>query len=110
MEITVERNDDRSVVGVSGPVGPPNTAELSSTLLKAAAEQPEAVVCDLTGATADRFAIPMFLRVSDELRAWPSSPLVLVAPDADLRLALERLGVPRRLPVVRSRAQVRDAL
>jgi anti-anti-sigma regulatory factor len=109
VQITVEQNAECPVVDVSGRLDVPAAGLLRTALLKAAAEQPEAVLCDLTRARADRLALPVFLTVADELRAWPSCPLVLVAPD-ELRAALERLGIERRLVVVASRVDAARAL
>lgn len=110
MKITVEQNGERPVVDVSGRLDVPGAGLLRTALLKAAAEQPDAVLCDLTGARADQLALPVFLTVADELQAWPSCPLVLVVPDDELRGALERLGIDRRLVVVPSRADAGRSL
>jgi anti-anti-sigma regulatory factor len=110
MEITVEQDDDRPVVTVDGLLDARSAGQLRTALLKAAAEQPEAVLCDLTGARAEQLALPVFLTVAHEIGAWPSCPLVLVVPDEALRTALELLGIDRRMVVVPLRAQAGPAL
>ncbi|HYJ75004.1 MAG TPA: ATP-binding protein [Kineosporiaceae bacterium] len=110
MEITVEHYGERPVVDVAGRLDAAAAGPLRTALLEAAAEQPEAVLCDLTGASADPLALPVFLTVADELQAWPSCSLVLVVPDGGLRGALERLGVGRRVVIARSRRDAAQAL
>src|SRR4051794_3602276 len=110
MDITVEQDDERPVVDAGGLLDLRAAPQLRMALLKAAAEQPEAVVCDLTGARAQQLALPVFLTVADEIGAWPSCPVVLVVPDEGLRTALELLGIDRRMVVVRLRADAGPAL
>jgi anti-sigma regulatory factor (Ser/Thr protein kinase) len=110
MEIRVEHDDDRPVVAASGLLDLAAAGRLRIALLKAAAEQPEAVVCDLTDVRAEQLALPVFLTVADEVGAWPSCPVALVVSDPALRGALELLGVERRMVVVRFRADARPAL
>jgi anti-sigma regulatory factor (Ser/Thr protein kinase)/anti-anti-sigma regulatory factor len=110
VEITVGQHGDRPVVDVSGVLDVAAAGQLRAALLKAAADQPEAVLCDLTHVRAERLALPVFLNAADEIRAWPSCPLVLVVPGEALRAALERLGVDRRVLVVRSAGDVDAAL
>lgn len=110
MEITLEPHVDRPVVGASGLLDLAAAGLLRIALLKAAAEQPEALVCDLTGARAEQLALSVFLTVADEVGAWPSCPVVLVVPDDALRAALELLGIDRRMVVVRLRADAGPAL
>src|SRR3954464_12668665 len=98
MRISVEQDDDRPVVGVSGLLDLPAAARLRIALLKAAAEQPEAVICDLTGVRAQQLALSVFLTVADEVGSWPSCPVVLVVPDHSLRSAL-LAPAPRTAPL-----------
>jgi CBS domain-containing protein len=110
MDITVEQDDERPVVDAVGLLDLLAAGPLRISLLKAAAEQPEAVVCDLTRARAEQLALSVFLSVADEIEAWPSCPVVLVVPDEALRSALERMGIDRRMVIVRLRADAGPAL
>jgi hypothetical protein len=56
------------------------------SLLKAAAEQPEAVVCDLRDVTADETSLTVLLAVADQLACWPASPIVALASNPRLIL------------------------
>src|SRR4051794_423460 len=110
MEITLEQNEDRPVVCASGLLDLSAAGRLRIALLKASAEQPEAVVCGLTGVRAEQLALSLFPAGPDEVGAWPSCPVVLVPPDGPLRDALGLLGIDRRMVVARLRAEAGRAL
>jgi hypothetical protein len=110
MQVTVARRDGCLVVGASGLLDVAAAGDLRAALLKAAAEQPELIVCDLRDVAAQAPALTVLHAVADQVARWPSCPLVVLAPDASLRGLLERVGISWRLPVVSSWAQVHDAL
>jgi anti-sigma regulatory factor (Ser/Thr protein kinase) len=110
MKITVDDLSGNPRVGAVGWLDPGGAADLSTALLKAAADNPEAVICDLGGLVSDAAGLTVLLSVADKIARWPSCPIIVVAPAERLRLALAGLGVDRRLPVVESLALVPSAL
>jgi hypothetical protein len=87
-------------VRATGDLSLRTVADLRDALLKAAAEQPRGLVCDLTGVTATREALTILHVVADQVANWPASPMAVVASDETLLEQLRRLGLRRRLPVV----------
>src|SRR3954469_18963040 len=83
---------------------------LRDALLKAAAEQPRGLVCDLRDVRATRESLTLLHVVADQVADWPSSPLAVVARDEVLLDQLGLLGLRRRLPVVPDLDQVSAAL
>ena len=110
MKITVDDLSGNPRVGAVGWLDPGGAADLSTALLKAAADNPEAVICDLGGLVSDAAGLTVLLSVSDKIARWPSCPIIVVAPAERMRLALAGLGIDRRLPVVESLALVPSAL
>ena len=100
MEITLTEGPGHLLVRARGCLSLRTVTELRDTLLKAAAEQPRGVVCDLREVTAGPVSLTVLHVVADQVAEWPGTPLVLVADDHALTDHLERLGLLRRLPVV----------
>jgi anti-sigma regulatory factor (Ser/Thr protein kinase)/anti-anti-sigma regulatory factor len=76
--------DRRSAYTLVRPVGDldlAGSALVRTTLLKALADQPEAILVDLSGVlTADLGTLSVFLAVGREAARWPAIPLLLCAP------------------------------
>ena len=106
---TRERHGD-AVVRVRGAVGRPDVPDLREALLKAAAGQPAAVLCDLRGAVVERNALTILLTVADQLDEWPGCSLAVLAADPVLRRSLAAVGVTRRVPVAATVAEAGEAL
>src|SRR3712207_549234 len=79
VEITVEEGAGYLAVHVRGLLSLRTATELRDVLLKAAAEQPRGLVCDLTEAAATREGLTVLHVVADRVADWPSSPIALVA-------------------------------
>jgi anti-sigma regulatory factor (Ser/Thr protein kinase) len=88
-----------SAVVLDGRLSAGNATLLRDAMLKAAAEQPDALVCDLRGAQADTSALTVLLVVADRIQDWPTMPLVALCDSEDLRDRLTRVGVARRVPI-----------
>ena len=84
--------------------------DLRDALLKAAAEQPRGLVCDLRNVRATRESLTILHVVADQVADWPASPLAIVARDQVLLDQLGLLGLRRRLPVVPDLDQASAAL
>jgi hypothetical protein len=111
--VTVQLLSSGALVNVRGPFGPV-AAPARRAVLQALAEEPTAVVCDLSGVTesADPDAVALVGSLGAQVRHWPGTPVGVVCPSADLRRRLLRhrdgqhlvLG-PRRAAVLSHLAQ-----
>ena len=110
MEITLTEGPGHLLVRAQGCLSLGTVSELRDTLLKAAAEQPRGVVCDLRDVSAGPLSLTVLHEVADQVAEWPGTPLVLVADDVALTDRLARLGLDRRLPVVADPAAAAAAL
>lgn len=91
------------VVRPRGRLSAEMAPRLRLELLKAAADEPRMVVCDLTRGVADAVALEVLHPVAQTLKVWPACPLVVVSPDdGDVRTTL---GQVTGLVVVRDLAQ-----
>jgi hypothetical protein len=82
------RGEVEVVAGVGGLVD--LVADLRRAVLVALAEDPRAVVCDLTGVTdgSDADARLLVETIGQQVRDWPAVPVALPCPNADLRQRL----------------------
>jgi anti-sigma regulatory factor (Ser/Thr protein kinase) len=99
--VACEVRDDgrRLIAALSGPLGLNDVADLRVRLLKCLAEQPEALLIDLSRMTlADPLALHVFVAVRRQASRWPGIPLLLCAAEPytgnQLRSAAYR-SVPR---------------
>lgn len=88
------------IVRVVGPLTTTTSAQLGDHLLRAAAEQPATLVCDLRHALATPAALSVLVTVLDQVAVWPACPLILIADDDTIRAQLHDLGLDRRATVV----------
>jgi anti-sigma regulatory factor (Ser/Thr protein kinase) len=100
VDTTVVEGPGYLAVRVRGLLSLRTATELRDVLLKAAAEQPRGLVCDLSEAAATREGLTALHVVADQVANWPSSPMALVASSPDQLHQLDVLGLLRRLPVV----------
>ena len=110
MQITVSGRQEYLLVTARGLLDVRTAPDLRLGLLKAAAEQPEAIVCDLRDVVANATALTVLLAVADQVARWPSSPVVVLATNRHLTDLLEGIGVPWRWPTVTSFEDVPAAL
>jgi anti-sigma regulatory factor (Ser/Thr protein kinase) len=110
VDITVEQGAGYLAARVRGLLSLGTATDLRDVLLKAAAEQPRGLVCDLSEAAATREGLTVLHVVADQVADWPSSPMALVASAPPLLDQLDRLGVGCRMPVVADLAQAAAAL
>ncbi len=100
VEIEVVEGHRYLVVRPHGLLSLSTATSLRDVLLKAAAEEPRGLVCDLSLAGATREGLTVLHVVADQVADWPASPMVVVACDPVVVRHLERLGLLRRLAVV----------
>lgn len=99
VDCTVSADGNRLVAALTGTLGLGAVAELRERLLKCLAEQPEAVLVDLSGLTvSDPLALAVFIAVRRQAARWPGIPMLLCAPSAATRVALDGAAY-RSMPV-----------
>ncbi len=95
-----------TVVRFGGPLELASAAIAWNLLVKVLAEQPDALVVDLSSITIDDPQVLLvFGALARRAGVWPGVPVILVAPDADLRLALHHHAVDRQLAVCAGRGE-----
>ena len=110
METRISEGAGYLVVRAEGDLSLRTVPDLRDALLKASAEQPRGLVCDLRTVRATRESLTILHVVADQVADWPSSPLAIVATAQPLLDQLGRLGLRRRLPVVPDLDQAAAAL
>ena len=104
MRVTTTERPGYTLVSPSGVLSRRTVGDLRDGMLKAAAEQPDAVVCDLREVVVDQAALTMLLLVAEQLEQWPVCAFGVVAAEPSLRSALAALGRitagPRWAPAV----------
>jgi len=110
MEIRISEGAGYLAVRAIGDLSLRTVPDLRDALLKAAAEQPRGLICDLRDVRATRESLTILHVVADQVADWPASPLAVVACDQVLLDQLGLLGLRRRLPVVPDLDQASAAL
>ena len=101
MSVDCSVSDDgrRLIAGLSGVLGLADVADVRVRLLKCLAEQPEALLVDLSRMTvSDPLALAVFVAVRRQAARWPGIPLLLCAPEPFTGAAL-RQAAYRSLPL-----------
>ncbi|BCJ56385.1 hypothetical protein Asp14428_78600 [Actinoplanes sp. NBRC 14428] len=89
----------RLSVALCGDLGLPEVASLRARLLKSLAEQPDALLIDLSNLTVrEPLALAVFSTLSRQAARWPGIPVLMCAPRPDARRTLT-LAAYKRLPV-----------
>ncbi len=102
VDCTVHDDGQRLIASLSGDLGLGEIAELRIRLLKCLAEQPEALLLDLSRMTlSDPLALGVFGAVRRQAARWPGIPMLLCAPEPNTRSQL-RGAAYRSLPVFAS--------
>ena len=88
---TVDDTDGAAVVVVGGRLDLPGTPRLRTALLKCLAEQPEALLVDLSAMeVGDTTALSVFTAVARQATVWPGTPVLLCAPRPAVAAMLDR--------------------
>ncbi|MEV0897430.1 ATP-binding protein [Actinoplanes sp. NPDC049802] len=109
MTIRCEMRDDGPdvVVAVAGELGLPDTVPLRNRLLKCLAEQPGALLLDLSGLRVNQpLAVAVFFAVLRQAAHWPGTPVLLCGPPPATRELL-LTGAHQRLPLFGGLAEAR---
>lgn len=104
---TVERRDGLAVVDLRGCLDLRCTFQLRLTLLKCLADQPRALLVDLSAMELrEPTALAVFTAVTSQAARWPGTPVLLCGPAPGIRQLLER----RRYGRLSLHRSVRDAV
>ncbi len=94
-----------AVVDVAGHLDVATAPEVRAVLYKTLADQPSAIVVDVTGLTADDVALTMFAAVARSAAAWPGCAILLCGARAELRARLRAMAIDRAVVVYPTRAE-----
>ncbi|GAA4436224.1 STAS domain-containing protein [Phytohabitans houttuyneae] len=87
-----------AVLRVDGQLTLRTATQLRRALLKCLAEQPIAILVDVSGLTVeDDMSVTAFMASARHAAAWPGVPLLICAPSPGMRAALRRLRADRHL-------------
>jgi anti-anti-sigma factor len=101
--LTAWPRDECTVVTVHGQLDAAGAPTLQGVLLKAVAEQPSAVVCDLRQASyVDAVTLTLFPTVARYAATWSETPVALCASHPALLGQIQRLAIDRWMTVVTS--------
>jgi anti-sigma regulatory factor (Ser/Thr protein kinase)/anti-anti-sigma regulatory factor len=82
IDCSVRDDGRRLIAAVTGDLGLADVAGLRIRLLKCLAEQPEALLIDLSRMTlSDPLALAVFVAVRRQAARWPGIPMLLCAPE-----------------------------
>jgi len=99
VDCAVHDDGRRLIAALVGDLGLGEVADLRVSLLKCLAEQPEALLIDLSRMTlSDPLALAVFRAVRRQAARWPGIPLLLCAPEPYAGTQL-RSATYRSLPV-----------
>jgi len=104
VEIEQSTRDGCTVLALRGRLDRAAAPRLQQVLGKRLAQQPVAVICELSGLDAmDPDCAGLFtVAAHHPSSSWPDTPLLLCGPRPAVAEALARLGVPRFVPVYSS--------
>jgi hypothetical protein len=101
VQCLIDDHQPYAVARVVGVLDVKGAVAVRSALIKCLAEQPEAVLVDLSGMRlGEPRALSIFFAVARQAATWPAVPLVLCAPPADAADFLRRVAGDRRMPVL----------
>ncbi|MEV6300369.1 ATP-binding protein [Actinoplanes sp. NPDC051861] len=99
-----------TTVAVTGRLRLADAAPMRETLLKCLAEQPGALLIDLSGLDVEQpLALAVFTAVLHQAARWPGTPVLLCAPPPATREHLVT-GAYQRMPLFDTLARARDHL
>lgn len=108
VQCLIDDHQAYAVARVVGVLDVKGAVAVRSALFRCLAEQPEAVLVDLSEMRlADPSALSIFLAVARQAERWPAVPLVLCAARTDAAELLRLRSIDRELPVLPS---VEDAV
>ncbi|MCG7597659.1 STAS domain-containing protein [Mycobacterium sp. PSTR-4-N] len=109
--IRVTRTPGYALITVAGTLDSWTYRDVRDAVIKAALDQHDAVVVDVSGLTAPAItAWAAFTSARWHVSVWPDVPLVLVCDDDAERSRIERSGITRYVPVVSDEVAAASAI
>jgi anti-anti-sigma regulatory factor len=100
IRFTVAAEDGVLVARLAGTLNGNAVARVRSVLLKCLAEQPDALIVDVSDVfVQDHLALTVFAAVCRQAAMWPATPVLLCGPSERTATLLSRAAY-RRIPVV----------
>jgi anti-anti-sigma regulatory factor len=111
MEIRHSMRDGCLIVAFTGSIDLGSVSHIQRTLLKDLSDQPEALICDLSGVThLDPICAGVFATVANHPAShWPTTSLLLCAAQPAMAELLGRLQAPQFLPLYGTLQEALDA-
>jgi anti-anti-sigma regulatory factor len=110
VDCTVQDDDGRLIARLNGILGMLDVNRVRLHLLKCLAEQPTALLVDVSGlAVTEPLALPVFIAVARQAARWPGTPVLLCGPDPVMAELLHAAAF-RRLPIFASAASAGEHL
>jgi anti-anti-sigma regulatory factor len=107
IRFSVVEDDGLLVASLAGTLDGIAVTRVRSVLLKCLAEQPEALIVDVSETVVqDQLALTVFVAVCRQATMWPGTPVVLCAPSPRTQILLGRAAYSR-IPVVADLAAAR---
>ena len=112
MEIHHATHDGAVIVRFTGSIDLVSVSQVQRTLLKDLAEQPDGLICDLSGVEhLDRVCATVFATVVNHpVSRWPATGFALCGAQPQVAELLGRLQIPDFLPVYASVDQALEAV
>jgi anti-anti-sigma factor len=96
----VERDTPYAVVRISGALELTSAAKVRRVIAKCLASQPTMIVLCVDGLRiGDPAALAVFASAANEVAQWPGAPVVLCAPEPEIRKVISGSAVCRHVPV-----------
>jgi hypothetical protein len=100
VHLDIGRQQDATVVTVTGELNVASYPSLRDGLLKIATDAPDGLVADISGLTIeDSSLVSVFSLVAMRIGDWPAIPFTVVADASEHRVLLRRHVVDRYVPV-----------
>jgi anti-anti-sigma factor len=110
IQVEVEHHDELPVLTVTGVLDGATYRGLRDAVIKAALEEPRAVIVDVTDLSVpSESAWSVFTSARWHVSTWPDVPILLVCPHTERRQEIARCGVARYVPVHPTRESALDA-
>ncbi|OJZ75381.1 sulfate transporter [Mycobacterium paraffinicum] len=111
IRVDTDPQQDVPILVVDGVLDSSTYRGLRDTVIKAALDEPPAVVVDV-----ERLRVPtasawtVFTSARWHVSVWPDVPILLVSPEPEVRRAISGVGVARYVPIHASRESALEAV
>jgi hypothetical protein len=96
VECSVRDDNGRLIADLTGRLGLADIVSVRTHLLKCLAEQPDALLVDLSGlAVEDALALPVFVSIVRQAARWPGTPVLFCAASTSTAVYLQAAAYRR---------------